>query len=152
MHLIMGAWNISVGFRPSGGAFYLSIGTIGTIGTNGITLMLLVFHWWNASRYGDLKYFCWLQAEWGLEFFRWLQAGWGCILLVRWYDWYRWNRIYVIGIPVVKCILLWGLRIFPSASIQWILCCYLHVASQNLTLLSCAYDFFRLILVVQNMF
>ena len=57
MHLITGTYNISVGFRMSGGAFYSSIGTIGTIGTNGITF-----------------------------------------------------------IPLVKCISLQGLRIFPSAS------------------------------------
>ena len=43
MHLISGTYNIFVGFRFSGGAFYLSIGTIGTIGTNGITLIPLVF-------------------------------------------------------------------------------------------------------------
>ena len=49
MHLIIGTLNIAVGFRLSGGAFYLSIGKIGTIGTNGITFILLVFHWGNAS-------------------------------------------------------------------------------------------------------
>ena len=39
-----------------------------------------------------------------------------CILLVHWYDWYQWNIIHSIGILLVKCILLWGLRIFSSAS------------------------------------
>ena len=53
MHLITGTYNISVGFRLSGGALYSSIGTIGT---NGITFIPLVFHWWNASHYRDLKY------------------------------------------------------------------------------------------------
>ena len=39
MHLITRTWNISVGFRLSGGAFYSSIATIGTIDTNGLTLI-----------------------------------------------------------------------------------------------------------------
>ena len=43
MHLITGTYNISVGFRLSGGALYSSIGTIGTIGTNGITFI----HWYS---------------------------------------------------------------------------------------------------------
>ena len=38
MHLIMGAQNISDGFRLSKVAFYSSIGTNGTIGTNEIAL------------------------------------------------------------------------------------------------------------------
>ena len=131
----------------SGGAFCSSIGTIGS---NGITLMPLVFHWWNASHYAELEYFCWLQVEWGafyssigtigtigtngitfiplvfswwntshyedLEYLCWLQVEWGCILLIHWYDWCQWNNIYSIGIPVVKCISLQGLRIFPLAS------------------------------------
>ena len=80
-----GRKNISVGFRLSRvGAFYLSIGTIGTIGTNGIAFISVAFHWWNASRYGDLEYFHWLQAEWG------------CILLVHWYYWYQQGTIYYI--------------------------------------------------------
>ena len=78
MHFIIGTYNISIGFRPSGGAFYLSIGKISTIGTNQITFILLGFHWWNASHYGDLEYFRWLQAEWGY------------IWVVHWYDWYDW--------------------------------------------------------------
>ena len=75
--------------------------------SNGIVLNPLVFHWWNASHYGDFEYFLWLQAEWG------------CILLVHWYDWYdwyQWNNTYSIGILLVKCILLRGLKIFPLAS------------------------------------
>ena len=45
MHLIMETYNISVGFRLGGGAFYSSFGTIGMIGTDGITFLPLVFHW-----------------------------------------------------------------------------------------------------------
>ena len=44
-----------------------------------------------------------------------LITGTFSILLVHWYDWYQWNNIYSIGIPLVKCISLWGLRIFPFA-------------------------------------
>ena len=43
MHLITETYNISVGFRLSGGAFYSSFGTIGTIGTSGITFI----HWYS---------------------------------------------------------------------------------------------------------
>ena len=50
-------WDISVGFRLSGSALYLSIGLIGTIGINGITFIPLVFYWWNASHYGWLRIF-----------------------------------------------------------------------------------------------
>ena len=104
MHLITETLNISVGFRLSRGAFYSSIGTIDT---NGITLLPLVFYWWNASHYGDLEYYWWFQAECG------------CILLVHcydWYDWYQWNNTYSIGILLVKCISLRRLKIFPSAT------------------------------------
>ena len=70
--------------------------------SNGIVINPLVFHWWNAPHYGDLA------------------SGWvGCILLVHWcdwYDWYQWNVIYSTGIPLVKCISLRRLRIFPLAS------------------------------------
>ena len=101
-------------------AFYWSIGTNGTIASNGIALIRLVIHWWNASNYKDLKYLRWLQAEQGcipsigtygtigvirlvlyswnashykdLECLRWLQAEEGCILLVHWYEWYDWYQ------------------------------------------------------------
>ena len=72
--------------------------------TNGITMIPLVFYWWNASHYRDLEYFSWLSLEWG------------CSLLVHWHDWNHWNNRYSIGIPLVKCISLWGSRIFPLAS------------------------------------
>ena len=42
-----------------------------------------------------------------------LLAERGFILLVHWfdwYDWYEWNIIHSIGIALVNCILLWGLR------------------------------------------
>ena len=42
MHFIIGTYNISIGFRPSGGAFYFSIGRIGTISTTGKTFIPLV--------------------------------------------------------------------------------------------------------------
>ena len=51
---------------------------------------------------------------WGLRIFLWaLLAERGFILLVHWldwYDWYEWNIIHSIGIALVNCILLWGLR------------------------------------------
>ena len=56
MHLIMGTWSISDRFNLFRGAFYSSIGTNGPIGTNRMALNPLVFHWWNASHYGDLEY------------------------------------------------------------------------------------------------
>ena len=42
------------------------------------------------------------------------QAGSGFILLVHWYDWYdwyEWKIIHSIGIPLVNCISLWGLKV-----------------------------------------
>ena len=66
--------------------------------SNGLVLNPLVFHWWHASHYGDLKYFSWLQAEWG------------CILLVHWchwYDWYKCNNIYFIGIHWYSITNVW---------------------------------------------
>ena len=51
---------------------------------------------------------------WRLRIFLWaLLAERGFILLVHWfdwYDWYEWNIIHSIGIALVNCILLWGLR------------------------------------------
>ena len=74
----------------------------------------VVFHWWNASHYGDLEYF------------RLFHAARGCILLVHWYDWYdwyEWNIINSIGVPLVKCISLWGLRglsnTHKQAPVEW---------------------------------
>ena len=63
MHLITGTSIISVGYRLIRGAFYSSIGAIGTIGTNLISFIPLVFHWSNASHYGDLNYFRRLLVE-----------------------------------------------------------------------------------------
>ena len=68
MHFIIGTYNISIGFRPSGGAFYSSIGRIGMISTNGKTFIPLVkcisLHSGTyASHYRE--YFRWLQATWG---------------------------------------------------------------------------------------
>ena len=104
MHIIIGTYNIFFGFRLQRGAFYWSIGTIGTIDTNGISFIPKVFHWWYAYHYGHLEYFLWLQA------------ARGCILLVHWYDWYQRNIIHSNGIPLVKCLSLWTLRIFSLAS------------------------------------
>ena len=64
------------------------------------------------------------------------QAGRGCILLVHWYDWcdcYKWNIIHTIGIPLVNCISLWGLRIFLWA----------HQAGREFILLVHWYDWYE---------
>ena len=105
MHFIIGTYNISTGFRPSGGAFYSSIGRIGMISTNGKTFIPLV---------KCISFHSGTYASHYREYFRWLQAAWGCILLFHWHDWYQYNNIYSIGIALVKCISLWGLIIRPS--------------------------------------
>ena len=102
MHFIIGTYNISIGFRPSGGAFYSSIGWIGTISTNGKTFIPLM----KCISFQGLRIFL-LASGW---------VGGAFYSSIGTINWCQWNNIYSIGIPLVKCISLWGLIIRPSGA------------------------------------